>query len=100
MLNPERILDLTSINEALRIPASQMKITKTLCGVRIQASSTKENPIVGVMVELLNVAPSITDEERKRHSELADGDTWRNWVEIPSRLYYGQMATLPDGVNR
>ncbi|MCO8124508.1 hypothetical protein NHH03_22405 [Stieleria sp. TO1_6] len=69
-----------------------MKVTTTTCGVRVQASTAKENAVVTVMVQLLAMAAGVTDEEQSRHSVQQGPDaTWRNWVEIPSRLYYGPL---------
>lgn len=75
-----------------------MKTTPTTEGIRIQASTAKENPIVAVIVELLQLVPTVSAEERARHSvQVNAGETWRNWVEIPSRLYYGPLRRLADG---
>ena len=75
-----------------------MKTTPTTTGVRIQASTAKENAIVACMVQMLYVAPFVTDEEKARHSvQINTGATWRNWVEIPSRLYYGHLERIADG---
>ncbi|MDV6030368.1 MAG: hypothetical protein F9B45_09730 [Phycisphaera sp. RhM] len=76
-----------------------MKITETRNGYRIQASTSKENPIVAAMVALLQSSPEITTDERERHSELADGPTWRNWCEIPARVWSGSMAGMVGGTH-
>lgn len=76
-----------------------MKITETTTGVRLQASTARENAIIAVMVELLHLAPATTADEAERHSVQCESQvdpsaTWRNWVEIPSRLYYGALRRL------
>ncbi|QDV41428.1 hypothetical protein Enr13x_12670 [Stieleria neptunia] len=76
-----------------------MKITETRNGYRVQASTQRENPAIAAMVALLAMAPEITDDERHRHSELADGQTWRNWCEIPARIWSGPMAAMAGGLD-
>ncbi|WP_182865036.1 hypothetical protein [Stieleria mannarensis] len=76
-----------------------MKITPTKHGYRVQASTQRENAVVSVLVALLAMAPEITATERERHSELADGPTWRNWTVIPERIWPDQLATMAGGPN-
>lgn len=97
-LQDQQILDLFNQRSYLTydvVRRDGVKVTKTTTGVRLQASTAKGNNIIAVMVELLTLAPSTTAEETERHSVQAEPSaTWRNWVEIPRRLYYGTLDRL------
>ncbi|QEF99738.1 hypothetical protein Mal15_38040 [Stieleria maiorica] len=71
-----------------------MKITKTSSGYRVQASTQRENAVVSVLVALLQSSPEISPDERERHSEIADGPTWRNWAIVPERIWPEQLEAM------